>query len=265
MDRGRGRSRATGGKVQVMPTQRFAGKVLLATGAGSGLAAATARRFASEGGRVAVLDLDPGRAEAVAAELGHSVGVRCDVADEDSVRGAVRTARERLGRIDCVINAAGLFASAPIEELSLADWSRMLAVHMTGTFLVCRETIPVMRAGGGGSIVNFGSVTALLARANTAAYSAAKGGIVAFSRQLALDLGADRIRVNVIAPGSVRSPMSDEAYGPPGTPGQKLPPSIQMRIAEADEIAAPVCFLLSDEASFFTGTVLVADGGATAV
>ncbi|HEY2201401.1 MAG TPA: SDR family NAD(P)-dependent oxidoreductase, partial [Solirubrobacteraceae bacterium] len=155
-----------------MSTERFAGKVLLATGAGSGLAAATARRFASDGGRVAALDLDLGRAEAIAAELGDSVGLRCDVADEQSVRDAVRAAHERLGRIDCVVNAAGLFAASPIEELSLVDWNRMLAVHVTGTFLVCREAIPLMRAAGGGSIVNFGSVTALIARAHTAAYSA---------------------------------------------------------------------------------------------
>jgi 3-oxoacyl-[acyl-carrier protein] reductase len=247
-----------------MSKARFAGKVLFATGAGSGLAAATARRFAAEGGRVAVLDLDLARAEAVASELGDSVGLSCDVTDEQSVGEAVQEAHERLGRIDCVVNAAGLFASSPIEELSLSDWNLMLAVHMTGTFLVCRETIPLLRAVGGGSVVNFGSVTALIARANTAAYSAAKGGIVAFSRQLALDLGPDRIRVNVIAPGTIRSPMSDETYGPPG-PDQKLPASIQMRIAEPEEIAAPVCFLLSDEASFFTGTVFVADGGATAI
>jgi 3-oxoacyl-[acyl-carrier protein] reductase len=248
-----------------MSTERFAGKVLLATGAGSGLAAATARRFASEGGRVAALDLDLARAEAVAAELGDSVALQCDVSDEQSVGDAVRAAHARLGRIDCVVNAAGLFAATPIEQLSLVDWNRMLAVHVTGTFLVCRAAIPLMRAAGRGSIVNFGSVTALIARANTAAYSAAKGAIVAFSRQLALDLGRDQIRVNVVAPGTVRSPMSDEAYGPPGTPGQNLPPSIQMRIAAPEEIAAPVCFLLSDEASFFTGTVFVADGGATAV
>jgi len=251
--------------VQLMSSSRFAGKVLVATGAGSGLGAASARRFAAEGGRVAVLDLDASQAEAVASDLGDSVGLRCDVTDEQSVRDAVSVAHQRFGRIDCVMNAAGVFTASPIEELSLRDWNTMLAVHMTGTFLVCRQTIPLIRAAGGGSIVNFGSVTALIARANTAAYSAAKGGIVAFSRQLALELGADRIRVNVIAPGTVRSPMSDAAYGPPGTPGQKLPLSIQMRIAEPEEVAAPVCFLLSDEASFLTGTVVVADGGATAV
>jgi 3-oxoacyl-[acyl-carrier protein] reductase len=248
-----------------MSGNRFEGKVLLATGAGSGLGEASARRFAAEGGRVAVLDLDAGRAEAVAAELDGSVGLGCDVADEESVREAVRAAHERLGRLDGVVNAAGYAKFGPIEELSLADWNRMLAVHLTGTFLVCREAVPLLRAAGGGSIVNFASVTALIARPNAAAYSAAKGGIVSFSRQLALDVGVDHVRVNVVAPGTVRTPMSIAHYGEPGREIQPLPLSIQSRLGEPEEIAAAVCFLLADEAGFFTGTVFVADGGATAV
>ena len=251
---------------ELMSADRFSGKVLLATGAGSGLAAATARQFALEGGRVAVLDLDAGSAQAVASELDGSIGIVCDVADEDAVKGAVRNAHERLGRIDCVVNAAGFAAFAPIEQLSLADWNRMLTVHLTGTFVVCRETLPLLRAAGGGSIVNFASVAGLVARPNAAAYSAAKGGIISFSRQLALDAAVDGVRVNVIAPGSVRTPMSLAHYGDPGGElVRPLPQSIQMRIAEPEEIAAPVCFLLSDESSFFTGQVFVADGGATAV
>jgi NAD(P)-dependent dehydrogenase (short-subunit alcohol dehydrogenase family) len=248
-----------------MPANRFEGKVLLATGAASGLGAASARRFAAEGGRVAILDLDAGLAEAVAAELEGSVGLGCDVADEDSVRAAVRAAHERLDRLDGVVNAAGFAQFGPLEELSLADWNRMLAVHLTGAFLVCRETVPLLRASGGGSIVNFASVAALIARSNAAAYAAAKGGIVSFSRQLALDLGGDGIRVNVVAPGSVRTPMSDAYYGPPGHEIRPLPPSIQSRLAEPEEIAAAVCFLLAEESSFFTGTTFVADGGATAI
>src|SRR5437868_5067115 len=160
---------------------RFAGKVLFATGAGSGLAAAVTRRFAAEGGRVAVTDVDGARAEEVAAELESSIGLPCDVADEHSVQAAVEAARDRLGRIDCVLNSAGFVQFSPLEELSLADWNRMLAVHLTGTFLVCRATLPCLRAAGGGSIVNFSSVTALVARTNLAAYSAAKGAIVSFS------------------------------------------------------------------------------------
>jgi 3-oxoacyl-[acyl-carrier protein] reductase len=245
---------------------RFSGKVLFATGAGSGIAAATARRFASEGGRVAVIDLDAERAGAVADELPGSVAIGCDVADEESVRRAVGRAQEELGRIDCVLNAAGYVQFAPIEELSLDDWNRMLAVHLTGTFLVCRETLPLVREASG-SIVNLASVTALVARPMLAAYSAAKGGIIAFSRQLALDAGGRGVRVNVVAPGSVRTPLTADVYGATqADTGRFVPPSsIQARISEPEEIAASVCFLLSDEASFFTGAVLVPDGGATAV
>jgi NAD(P)-dependent dehydrogenase (short-subunit alcohol dehydrogenase family) len=239
---------------------RFRDKVLLATGAGSGIAAATARQFAAEGGRVAALDLDGGRVEAVASELGGSVGIACDVADESSVQAAVREARERLGRIDCVLNAAGIVQFVPIEELTLADWNRMLAVHLTGTFLVCRATLPHLRAAGGGSIVNLASTAALLARPHLAAYAAAKGGIIAFSRQLALEAGADNVRVNAIAPGSVRTPMTRPVYSQGA-----VPQSIQARVAEPEEISAAACFLFSDESSFFTASLLVADGGATAM
>jgi NAD(P)-dependent dehydrogenase (short-subunit alcohol dehydrogenase family) len=241
-------------------SSRFQGRVLLATGAGSGIAEATARRFAAEGGRVAVLDLDSERAAAVASELEGSVGIACDVSDESSVEDAVREARERLSGIDCVLNAAGIVQFAPIEELSLADWNRMIAVHLTGTFLVCRATLPHLRAAGGGSIVNLASTAALLARPQLAAYAAAKGGIISFSRQLALEIGPDNVRVNVIAPGSVRTPMTRPVYSEGA-----VPQSIQARVAEPEEIATTACFLFSDESSFFTASLLVADGGATAL
>jgi len=239
---------------------RFAGRVLFATGAGSGLGEATARRFAAEGGRVAAVDLDGDRAAAVASELDGSVGLACDVADERSVREAVDEARSQLGRIDCVLNCAGHVKFTPLEELSLEEWNRLLAVHLTGTFLVCRTTLPHLREAGGGSIVNIASIAALLARPHLAAYAAAKGGIISFSRQLALDAAADNVRVNVIAPGSVRTPMTAGVYGE-----GEAPHSIQARFGEPEEIAAAACFLLSDESSFFTAAMLVADGGATAL
>lgn len=250
-----------------MAEGRFTGKALFATGGGSGIAAATARRFAAEGGRVAVVDLDGERARAVAEELDGSCGIACDVADEDSVQQAVGEAVQRLGRLDCVLNAAGHVHFAPLEQVSVVDWNRMLAVHLTGTFLVCRSVVPALRAAGGGSIVNLSSVTALVARTNLAAYSAVKGAIVSLSRQLALDLAADGVRVNAIAPGSVRTPMTQPVYGDrSGEPGHSaVPDSIQKRIAEPEEIAATACFLFSDDASFLTGTLLVADGGSTAI
>jgi NAD(P)-dependent dehydrogenase (short-subunit alcohol dehydrogenase family) len=223
---------------------RFEGKVLFATGAGSGIGAAAVQRFAAEGGRVAAVD----------------------VSDEASVNGAVRSAQERLGRIDCVLNSAGFAQFTPIEEYSLGDWNRMLAVHLTGTFLVCRATLPVLRAAGGGSIVNVASTAALLARPNLAAYAAAKGGIISFSRQFSLDAARDNVRVNVVAPGSVRTPMTAPVYGGGELEGfTTLPTSIQARLGEPEEIAAAICFLLSDEASFLTAVMLVADGGATAL
>lgn len=253
----------------IMPDSagRFEGRCLFVTGGASGIGAATATRFAAEGGRVAIADLDGERASELATSLAGSIGVACDVSDERSIMTAVQQARDSLGRIDGVVNCAGYVQFSPLEELSLADWNRMLSVHLTGTFLVCREAFPALREAGGGAIVNLASVTALAARPHLAAYSAAKGGVIAFSRQLALDAAADGIRVNVVAPGSVRTPLTQPVYGAPdGTPGHSpLPSSIQARVAEPEEIAATICFLLSDEAGFYTGTVLVPDGGATAV
>jgi len=216
---------------------------------------------------VAVVDLDGDRAEAVASELEGSVGLACDVSDEDSVEEAVRAVQDRLGRLDCVLNAAGFAQFTPIEELSLADWNRMLAVHLTGTFLVCRAALPRLRAAGGGAIVNVASVAALLARPSLGAYAAAKGGIISFSRQLALDAAADNVRVNVVAPGSVRTPMTAPVYAEEGVDDGRpaTPHAIQPRLGEPEELAAPICFLLSDEASFFTASLVVADGGATAL
>jgi NAD(P)-dependent dehydrogenase (short-subunit alcohol dehydrogenase family) len=143
----------------------------------------------------------------------------------------------------------------------------MLAVHLTGTFLVCRATLPALRTAGGGSVVNLSSVTALVARTNLAAYSSVKGAILSLSRQLALDLAVDNVRVNAIAPGSVRTPMTQPVYGDEGgPPGHSArPDSIQKRVAEPEEIAATACFLFSEDASFLTGTLLVADGGSTAI
>jgi 3-oxoacyl-[acyl-carrier protein] reductase len=249
---------------------RFEEKVLFATGAGSGLAAAVARRFAAEGGRVAAVDLVADQAESVAGELDGSIGIAADVSDEQSVRNAIQTARERLGRIDCVFNAAGHADFGPIEEWSLERWNRMLGVHAGGTFLVCKHVIPHLREQGGGAIVNVASIAALVAQPNNAPYGAAKGAILAFSRQIALDLAPD-IRVNVVAPGRVRTGMTTPLYVQRGggdyDKGAELSAAHnpQNRIGEAEEIAAPVCFLLSDEASFITGTAIVPDGGETAV
>lgn len=249
---------------------RFDGQVLLATGGGSGLAAATAAQFTAEGGRVAVCDLDGDRAEAVAAGLPGAIGVALDVADETAVRDGVAAAHDRLGRIDCVFNAAGHAEFGPIEEWSLDRFNRMIAVHLGGTFLVCREVAPILRAQGSGSIVNVASVAALVAQPHNAPYGAAKGAIIAFSRQLAMEF-APGIRVNVVAPGRVLTGMTRPIYTERGggdiDKGMAIAGqfNLQRRMGQPEEIAGPVCFLLSGEASFVTGALIVPDGGETSI
>jgi 3-oxoacyl-[acyl-carrier protein] reductase len=249
---------------------RFDGRVLFTTGGGSGLAAATVARFAAEGGRAAVIDLDGDRATEVAARHPGSIALQADVSDEASVRSAVRAAHEQLGRIDCVFNAAGYADFGPIEEWSLDRWNRMMAVHVGGTFLVCREVVPIMRAQGGGAIVNTASIAALIAQEHNAPYGAAKGAILAFSRQVALEL-APTIRVNVVAPGRTRTAMTIPLWTARGggdfEKGAAIAAEKNMlrRMGEPEEVAAHVCFLLSDDASFTTAAVFVPDGGESAL
>lgn len=249
---------------------RFDGKALLVTGGASGLGASVARRFTAEGGRVAVADRDEERAEKVAAECGDgAMALAMDVADDAAVARGVQLAYQHLGSIDCVFNAAGHAEFGPVEEWSFDRFQLMMTVHVGGTFLVCKHVLPVMRAQGGGSIVNVASVAALKAQAGNAPYGAAKGAILAFSRQLARDV-APEIRVNTIAPGRTRTGMTEPimiARAGSVEAGSAVfgQGNLQKRVAEPEEIAGPVCFLLSGDASFVTGALLVADGGETAV
>lgn len=247
---------------------RFDGKVLLVTGGASGLGAAVGRRFAADGGRVAVIDRDEEKAQKVAGELDGAIALGADVAAEDSVNRCVESVAQHFGGIDCLFNAAGHAEFGPIEEWSLERWQRMMTVHVGGTFLFCRQVLPIMRKGGGGAIVNVASVAALKAQSGNAPYGAAKGAILAFSRQLARDV-APEIRVNTVAPGRTRTGMTEPlmiARGGNVAVGSEIfgQGNLQKRVAEPEEIAAPVCFLLSDDASFITGALLPVDGGETA-
>ena len=247
---------------------RFAGKVLFATGGASGIAEQVAIQFADQGGRVAIVDLTAERAETAAARIDGAIGLGADVADEASVKAAVDATVERLGRIDCVLNAAGYADFGPIEDYSYERWQRMLNVHAGGTFLVCKHALPALRVNGG-SIVNIASTAAIVAQPNNYAYGAAKAAIAGFSRQIALDLAPDGIRVNTVAPGRARSGITTPLYTARGggsfEEGARVSAQgiMQKRIAEAVEIANVITFLLSDEASFVTAALYVVDGGET--
>ncbi len=250
---------------------RFKDKVLFVTGGASGLARATALQFAAEGGKVAVVDLNGEKAAAVAAELPDAIGLACDVSNEDAVRAAVAATIAKFGRIDCIYAAGGHADFGPIEEWDLARFNKMLGVHIGGTFLVCKHAVPHMKKLGKGAIVTTASVAGYTAQPFNAAYGAAKAGIAGYTRQLALELAPHGIRVNAVAPGRVLSGMTAPLYTSRGggdiERGKEQAGANNMlkRVGVAEEIAMPVCFMLSDEASFYTGQVMVVDGGETSL
>jgi len=247
----------------------FDGKTLLVTGGASGMGEATARMFTDRGGRVAVLDLRAAAAERVAADLPDAVAVSADVSDEASVQQAVAAVDARFRRIDCLVNAAGHHVAGPLGSWSYADWNRMMAVHAGGAFLLCREVLPIMRRAGRGSIVNIASIAAFVGQPTNAPYGAAKGAVLAFSRQLALEV-APQVRVNVIAPGRTRTAMTEPLILARGDGDLESGLEITRGLAplhhicEPWEMAEAICFLLSDRTPFITGTSLVVDGGETA-
>ncbi len=249
-----------------MSARRFEGSRVVVTGAGSGIGRAVAKGFAGEGARVLAADLSDAKARETVASIlaagGEAEPCAVDVADAASVEAMIACAGERL---DVLVCAAGLFAAGTAETVSLETWQRVLAVNMTGTFLSARAAIPLMRRGGGGSIVTIASSTgAHDALPGAVAYVASKGGVTMLTKALAVDHAAEGIRVNAIAPGPTDTPMlrglmseeEREAFG------RTLPIG---RLGKPEEIAAAVLFLASAEAGFITGAVLAADGGQTAL
>ena len=247
---------------------RYAGRVAVVTGAARGIGAGIAKRFADEGAAVAVLDLDADAASASAAGLGaeQAVGVACDVTDAASVEAAVAEVAERLGKVDVLVNNAGVTRDNLLFKMTEQDWDTVMNVHLRGSFLMSREVQKHMVEHKYGKILNLSSTSALGNRGQ-ANYSAAKMGLQGFTRTLAVELGPYGINVNAVAPGFIVTDMTDDTARRVGmTPEDFRKAAAERnpvrRVGYPDDIAAAAAFLCSDEASFITGQTLYVDGGA---
>ena len=250
---------------------RYAGQVAVVTGAGSGIGRATARRLAAEGAAVACLDVAEDAIEAVAAEInreaaeagGRAIAVRCDVTDEDAVAAAVAQAREELGHITNLCNIAGIGGFAHTPEQSLSGWDKIIAVNLTGTFLMCRAVLPGMLEHGG-AIVNTVSTAGIKGQPYSAAYCASKGGVQAAHHGAGRRVHGAGVRVNGVAPGGVDTPIIHN-FGPPEDADWKLIERLMTPIGFAypHEIAGAFAYLGSHEADYVTGAILSIDGAIT--
>ncbi|QWZ08040.1 D-threitol dehydrogenase [Nocardioides panacis] len=239
------------------------GSVAVITGGASGIGASIARTFAAKGALVAVLDLDGSAAAAVASELGDgSLGVACDVTVESSVTAAVEQVMERFGRIDVLVNSAGVAILGPAEELSVTAFDTTLAVNLRGTFLVCQAVGRHMLRAGRGKIVNLASQAATVALDQHAAYCASKFAVVGLSKVLASEWAGRGVTVNTLSPTVVMTDLGRKAWA--GPKGDALKSQIPTgRFAEPEEIAASALFLASNASDMINGADLLVDGGYT--
>jgi NAD(P)-dependent dehydrogenase (short-subunit alcohol dehydrogenase family) len=242
---------------------RLGGKVALVTGGAAGIGAAIAAGYATKGARIAVVDLNETVAAQTASGLPtESRGFHCDVADPESVRNTVDAVLDVFGRVDILVNSAGVVQLAPAEELSVKAWDTTIDVNLKGTFLMCQAVGRSMLDAGGGVIVNMASQAASVALDQHVAYCASKFGVVGVSKVLAAEWGPRGVRVNTISPTVVLTELGRKAWdGPHGDALKKLIPT--GRFAYPDEIAAAAVYLASDAAAMVNGADLVIDGGYT--
>ncbi|MEP7031277.1 MAG: SDR family oxidoreductase [Pseudolabrys sp.] len=238
-------------------------KVALVTGAARGIGLATAKRFLADGYNVALLDINNVTLQAAVAEIAKpeaTMAVFCDVSDPKAVTAAVASVAKRFGRLDALVNNAGIAIFKPILEVTYEDWSRVLAVNLTGPFLCTQAAAPLMRDSGGGAIVNITSISGLRASTLRTAYGTSKAGVAHLTKQQAVELAALGIRVNAVAPGPVDTAMAKAVH----TPEIRADYHDHMplnRYGLETELAEVIFFLCSDRASYVTGQVLCVDGG----
>ena len=238
-------------------------KVALVTGAARGIGLATARRFLSEGWRVALLDIEAELLRGALAALANpeaTLALHCDVSDADAVEASIAAVAKRFGRLDALVNNAGIAVFTPLLETSNQDWNRVLAVNLTGPFLCAKAAVPLMQEHGGGAIVNITSISAVRASTLRSAYGTSKAGLAHLTKQLAVELAEFGIRVNGVAPGPVETAMAKAVHSPEirADYHDAIPLN---RYGLEEELAEAVFFLCSDRASYVTGQVLAVDGG----
>jgi NAD(P)-dependent dehydrogenase (short-subunit alcohol dehydrogenase family) len=248
---------------------RLASKVALISGGARGMGAAEARLFAREGARVVIGDVLEAEGRAVEAEItakgGEAMFVRLDVTQEASWQDAVTRTVDRFGKLDVLVNNAGISGAGRVEDTSLEAWNRVMDVNSTGVFLGTKAAIPALRRAGGGSIVNISSQLGLVGTDHSSPqYQASKGSVRLLTKATAVQYARDGIRVNSVHPGPIATPMTELRRADPAHRAMMLSRIPLGRYGEADEVAYGVLYLASDESAFVTGSELVIDGGWTA-
>jgi NAD(P)-dependent dehydrogenase (short-subunit alcohol dehydrogenase family) len=250
---------------------RFKGEVAVVTGAASGIGEATAIAFAQEGAGVVIVDTDREQGEVVAKKIEEQGGdvlvVPTDVARENEVQGMVEDVTARWGRLDVLVNNAGIYYQADVVDTPFEVWNDVLAVNLSGPFLCTKYAVPVMIRGGGGVVINVASEAGLVGIKGQVAYNVSKGGMIALTRSCAVDLAGQGVRVNCVCPGTSDTPLVREAVNRASDPAAARRALEEVRplnrLGKPEEIAAAILYLASSEAGYATGAILSVDGGYT--
>jgi len=251
---------------------RLSGKVAIVTGGGSGIGRAVCERFAAEGASVAVAEIDAARgketADAIARKDGKARFIQTDIRDEESVKKSVAEAVAAFGRLHLLVNNAAAFVLKGIDA-SAEEWEKILETNVRGTAFCVKHAVPEIKKAGGGAIVNLGSISSVLGQGAMVTYNATKGAILTMTRCMALDLGPDKIRVNCLCPGNIKTPAlinHMKSLGKTYEEAEKemIPNNFLGRVGTPEEVAACAAFLCSDDASYVTGAALFVDGGYSA-